>query len=337
MDDSATRPDEERLEDMQQPPPGLDETGGMAVVIVNYNTRDHLSDCLTSVMGNDPGEVVVVDNASSDGSAEMVRSEFPTVQLQVNQRNAGYGTAANQGISRCLSDYVLLLNSDTILPGGALNTLSAYMDQNPQTGVVGPRLEYPDGRHQVSSFPFPTPLYTFLRSTSIGSLIGRIPYLRERYLPSWSHTRARCVPWVLGAAMGIRKKAFDSAGCFDESFFMFSEEVDLCYRLWSCGWEVHFSPVVTIVHIEGASTKGRFAEMELLRYSSTHQFYRHHYSQWRILQLRMLTTYFMLRNILFDYARLAWKGQAQNEPVENDSLALWKKVLHNSWVEPQKQ
>ena len=318
----------------QLPPSRSNKPGRMAVAIVNYNTRDHLRDCLASVQGNKPSEVVVVDNASSDGSVEMVRTEFPTVIMRENDRNTGYGAAANQGISQCRSEYVLLLNSDTVLPGGAHKALSEYMDQNPRAAVVGPRLEYPDGRLQVSSFPFPSPLYTFLRSTSFGSLISRIPILRERYLPSWSHMQARIVPWVLGAVMVIRREAFEIVEGFDESFFMFSEEVDLCYRLWSAGWEVHFTPVVTIVHIEGASTKGCYAEMELLRYSSTRKFYQQHYSKRRISQLKLLTTYFMLRNILFDYARLAWKGLTQSSSGAGENLVLWKKVLYSAWEDP---
>jgi GT2 family glycosyltransferase len=325
------------LPDMsQQPASQSTGSGRLAVVIVSYNTRDYLRRCLQSVQENGPGEVVVVDNASTDGSAGMVREEFPAVSIRENPRNMGYGAAANQGISSCCSTYILLLNGDTVLPEDSINVLGDYMDRNPKAAVVGPRLEYPDGRLQASTYPFPTPLYTFLGSTSIGSLIGRTPVLRERYLPSWSHSQARVVPWVLGAVLVIRRSAFESVGGFDESYFMFSEEVDLCYRLKKAGWEVHFTPAVTVVHVKGASTKENYTEMELLRYSGTQRFYQNHYSRFQMAQLRMLTTYFMLRNISLDYLRSIWQGRRPTTEA-NEKFILWKNVLYNAWDSPERK
>lgn len=284
-----------------------DETrasSSFAVVIINYNTREHLRACLASVQGDTPGEVVVVDNASSDGSAEMVRAEYPWVSLYANTANTGYGAAANQAIHNCTAPYVLLLNSDTLLQPGTLRALSAYFKYYPQAAVVGPRIVNPDGTLQVSCFPFPTPLHTLFRESVFSVLIGRIPVLRDWYLPTSSHNHAQSVPWVLGAALAMRRTAFEAVGGFDESFFMYFEETDLCYRLHEAGWEIHFTPDATIIHVGAASTEQRRADMAVQLYASLYHFYQKHYSCRAIRQLNAIVTYVMLRNIIRDTLRL---------------------------------
>jgi GT2 family glycosyltransferase len=231
----------------------------IAVAIVNYNTREHLHACLATVQLEAPSEVVVVDNASSDGSTEMVRADYPWVALHANKTNLGYGAAANQAIASCSAEYVLLLNSDTLLQAGALMALSGYLDLHPHAAIVGPHLVEADGTLQASCYPFPTPLNTFLENSTSAILLGRlirrhIPLLRNFYLRTWPHTSARVVPWLKGAALAIRRTAFDAVGGFDESYFMYFEDADLCYRLNAAGWKVHFVPITTVVHIGGAST-----------------------------------------------------------------------------------
>src|SRR4030095_10427800 len=125
----------------------------IAVVVVNYNTLQHLRACLATVQSERPSEVVVVDNASSDGSVEMVRSEYPWVTLHANRKNLGYGAAANQGVASCTAPYVLLLNDDTLLESGGLRKLSVYLDRHPRAAIVGPRLVNPDGSPQPAWFP----------------------------------------------------------------------------------------------------------------------------------------------------------------------------------------
>jgi len=204
----------------------------IAVAIVNYNTREHLRACLATVQSEAPSETIVIDNASSDGSAEMVRAEYPWVTLHANQTNPGYGAAANQAIASCTAEYVLLLNSDTLLQAGALMALSSYLDLHPRAAIVGPRLVEPDGILQASCYPFPTPLNTFLENSTSAFLLGRlirchIPLLRNSYLRTWPHNAARVVPWLKGGALAIRRTAFDAVGGFDESYFMYFEDADL--------------------------------------------------------------------------------------------------------------
>lgn len=248
----------------------------MAVAVVNYNTRAHLRACLASAFEDCATRVVVADNGSTDGSIEMVTTEFPRAILLVDASNPGYGGAANAAVARCDTDYVLLLNSDTVLRRGALVALRAYLDGHPRAAVVGPRLVNTDGTLQRSMHQFPTPLVTFLDYSWVGWTLGLVPALRTVYVAADPHTRARRVAWVTGAALAIRKSAFDAVGGFDRSYFMYFEEVDLSYRLRRAGWETHFAPVTDVIHAGGASTSQQhgamFAEQmrAALRFSDRH-------------------------------------------------------------------
>jgi len=248
----------------------------MAVAVVNYNTRAHLRACLASAFEAGAARVVVADNGSTDGSIEMVAADFPRAMLVVDASNPGYGGAANAAIACCDTDYVLLLNSDTVLRRGSLDALQAYLTAHPCAAIVGPRLVNADGTLQRSMHQFPTPLVTLLEYSWVGWAAGLVPTLRTVYVAADSHARARVVPWVTGAALAIRKSAFDSVGGFDRSYFMYYEEVDLAYRLRRAGWETHFAPVTDVTHVGGASTGQQrgvmFAEQmaAALRFSERH-------------------------------------------------------------------
>jgi len=271
----------------------------IAVAVVNYNTRDHLRTCLSSVFAERPTEVVVVDNASLDGSVEMVQAEFPSATLRVNKTNIGYGAAANQAIATVKSAYVLLLNADTRLQPGALEALSAYLDQHPRAAIVGPRLAESDGTLQASCYPFPTPLDTFLENCKAAIIVGRTvrrycPTVGRFYLRTWPHNFARTVSWVKGAVLTIRREAFDAIGGFDPSYFMYFEDADLCYRLTASGWEIHFTPVTTAVHSGGASTRQRHAVMSLQLLTSTVRFYQRHCSTFQLAIMIVVLRWLML-------------------------------------------
>lgn len=262
-------------------PPSI---AGIDVVLVSHNTRGLLLAALASV--EDAGEVVVVDNASTDGSAEAVRRAFPRVRVLENAGNPGYGAAANQGIAACSAPFVLLLNSDTVVRPDALRALAGYLESHPRAGLAGPRLENPDGTLQRSCFAFLGTARLAIEKSPLGRRLASIPALRDRWLIHHGpHDRPRTAPWVLGAALALRREAFEAVGGFDPDFFLYAEEVDLCYRLWEAGWEVHFAPVATVVHVGGASTAPRRAEMEAQRTESARRFYRRHYSPLRVAVL----------------------------------------------------
>jgi GT2 family glycosyltransferase len=304
-----------------------DNSDKVAVAIVNYNTRDHLRACLSSVLADTRGEVVVVDNASSDGSAEMVRSDFPSVALYTNQTNCGYGAAANQAIARCRAPYVLLLNSDTRLTLGTLVGLSKYLDQHPAAAITGPRLVHSGGKLQASCYPFPTPFNVFLEQSTLDRLLGGVPLLRDLSLRTWPHNYPRIVPYVVGAALAIRRSAFEQVGGFDESIFMYSEEADLSYRLAQAGWQTHFAPVATVVHIEAASTTQRRAEMLYRLYASNMRFYQRCNSGASLAALMLIVKGSMLTKLLRDSLRLLLTREPHTRARVLENIGVWQRVL----------
>lgn len=303
----------------------------MSVAIVTHNTCECLRACLESLEREAASDVVVVDNASSDDTVEMVRAAFPRVKLLANKTNSGYGAGANQAIAIADAEYVLLLNADTQVQPGTLASLSDYLDQHPQAAIVGPRIVYPDGSPQPSCYPFPNPVDEFLRESTLQRWVRRVPVVRDRYLRTWSHDTSRIVPWVLGAALGIRTQAFEAVGGFDESFFMYSEEVDLAYRLRQAGWQVHFSPAVSVVHVGGASTTQVRAQMLVRLYESLFRFALHHYSAPKTLGLKLVVTYVMLRNMAHDVIALKRRPDGLDRHELSENLMAWRRVIRDIW------
>jgi N-acetylglucosaminyl-diphospho-decaprenol L-rhamnosyltransferase len=299
----------------------------LAVAIVSYNTCSYLRMCLQSVLQEVPDEVVVVDNGSTDGSIEMVRTEFPSVQLLVDARNRGYGAAANEAIAVCSAEYILLLNSDTRVEPGAFHALRQYLEAHPAVGIVGPRLLCLDRTLQPSCYPFPKPLYMFLEETRIGWALRYVPLLRERYLYTWSHRHPRSVAWVQGSALAIRRSAFNGVNGFDESFFMYFEETDLCYRLREAGWQVHFTPSATVIHAGGGSTRQFRARMLIQLFKSTAHFYQKHYSRWHLVQFRLLVILLMLLKIGRDYLSSYWTQDPSARGRLAENVAMWGEIL----------
>lgn len=260
----------------------------MDVVVVNHNARRHLRACLQSVFADGPGRVVVVDNASTDRSEEMVRREFASATVLANRTNVGYAAAANEGMRNCDSPYVLLLNGDTAIHRGCLSTLTGYLDMHSRAGVAGPLLLNSDGSIQPSCFPVPGTLQWLLDNDVVAPWLQPVPRLGRGFLRTWAHDQPRTVPWVSGAALAIRRSAFDSIGGFDESFFMYCEEIDLCCRMSDGGYEVHFVPVAATTHARAVSTSQYGHSMEYHLRRSMLRFFVKRYSPVRSAMLSAL-------------------------------------------------
>jgi GT2 family glycosyltransferase len=299
----------------------------ISAAVVSYGTSDQLRSCLSALVREQWRDVIVVDNASPDGSAEMVRADFPQVSLIANDRNRGYGAAANQAVGACSAAYVLLLNADAVPEPGAPAALARYLDEHREAAIVGPRLVNPDGGLQPSCYPFLTPANVLLVMSGLNGVIGRIPPLAARHLPTSSHLSSRRVPWVKGAALAIRTAAFKGVGGFDESFFLYGEEHDLCYRLGHVGWETHFAPVATVVHVERASSRGREAAVTEQIYSSLFHFYRRHYSRTRRIELRAVLGLLMTARIARDVMLLSQARDAARRRELRGNISVWRRVL----------
>jgi N-acetylglucosaminyl-diphospho-decaprenol L-rhamnosyltransferase len=267
----------------------------LSIVIVNWNVRDVLRRCLASVQAQSiPGsEVFVVDNASSDGSVDMLRAEFPDVLVIENEDNAGFTRANNQAIRRSTGRYVLLLNPDTEVEAGALWTMLAYMDANPQVGVVGPQLQFADGSVQSSRRRFPDLKTLFVESTILQRFSASSAIVRRYFMLDQPHDMTQEVDWVVGACLMVRRQVVEQVGLLDERFFMYSEETDWCLRIKKTGWCIVYLPLAHVIHHEARSSDQVVAAKHIHFQSSKVQYTRKHFgpAQAEALRLFLLATY----------------------------------------------
>lgn len=278
----------------------------ISIVVLSYNTRVLLRQCLSSIQ---PGledcdqdvsvcdyEVIVVDNASSDGSPEMVRSKFPSAVLLINDTNEGFARAVNRGVEVSHGEFILVSNSDVVYPPGSIAEMIHFAIFHPNVGVVGPQLVYPDGSWQQSYGTVP----------SIGASLKCLFFLfslhngiRRLLWPTVKiDLRPKHVGYIPGAAMLIRKKAFDAVGGFDEDFFFYGEDVDFCMRLRKLGWDVVFLPKSRVIHVHGGSSTKVCPDDRFLRLQvqSNVLFLRKHYPDWKVrLVLVLQLGYCVLR------------------------------------------
>jgi hypothetical protein len=253
----------------------------LSICIVNWNIRTDLEQALASVLNAGPGlglQVVVVDNASRDGSAEMVRRRFPGVTLIESGENLGFARGYNRAAAESAGRHLLMLNPDTLVHPGALQSLVAFMDAHPRAGAVGPRLLNSNGSLQYSCRRFPTPRAALLRNTLLGRLIGRDRFTRAYLMADWDHRTPREVDWISGAAMCIRRQAWQEVGGFDEDYFMYAEDMDWCLRAHRLGWRIHYLPEAVITHRIGRSSDQRPLAMVAQFHRSMARFYRKHYA-----------------------------------------------------------
>ena len=253
---------------------------GLDIAIVSHRSESLLRDCLQSLRENAPGRpmnVHVVDNASGDGTAEMVEREFPDVRLTALEQNLGFSVANNIAIRAGSAPYVLILNPDTRITAGSLDRLLELMDAKPEVGMVGPRLELNDGSFDhAARRSFPTPVSALAHFTGVGRRAesGALAAYRAPEVESGP------VDAVNGAFMLTRRAALNEVGLFDEGFWMYMEDLDLCYRLAQAGWVTWYEPDATVMHVK-AGTAGELRSFRLNRafHYGMFRFYRKHYAR----------------------------------------------------------
>ena len=248
----------------------------LSIVIVSWNTKDLLRNCLTSIYDQafpHDFETWVVDNFSKDGSALMVENDFPQVKLVKNLDNVGFAKANNQAISMAQGEYILLLNPDTILNKDALVNLVDYLKQDPSVGAVGSKLLNADGSLQTSCYPAPTLFREFWRMFYLDKFFALGIYKME----NWNQLAPRQVDVLMGASLMVRGTLLHKLSGFDESYYIYSEEVDLCYRIRKAGFDIHWVPSSEVTHFGGQSTKQVANKMFLQLYQSKIQYFRKNY------------------------------------------------------------
>ena len=256
---------------------------GVSIVIVSYRCEAMLRDCLASIRAFPPRrplEVHVVDNASGDGTAEMVAREFAEVKLTRNAENVGFGAANNQALRVARSDYLLVLNPDTRLTAGALETLCRLLDERRDVGMAGPRLERPDGSFDhAAKRSFPTPLGALGHFTGLGRRARANTALSQYRATGLAEDEAGPVDAVNGAFMLIRRAALERVGLFDERYWMYMEDLDLCYRFHLAGWAIWYEPAATVLHVKaGTSGEHRNLRLTYAFHYGMYRFYRDHYA-----------------------------------------------------------
>jgi GT2 family glycosyltransferase len=293
-------------------------------------------------------EIIVVDNASSDGSAAMVRQHFPQVRLIANDSNLGFAHGNNQGIAASQGRYVLLLNPDTEVvgpaaprtggtvktgpAGGSVNrpeavaTLLTFLDAHPDVGVVGPQLRYPDGSIQPSRRRFPTLATAFVESTVLQPLFAGSSLLRRYYVADRPDDVTQDVDWLVGACLLVRREAIAQAGPLDEGFFMYAEELDWCRRIKQAGWRIVYLPAAQVIHYEGKSSEQNLAARDIRFHSSKVRYFRQHHGARQAELLRL----FLLGTFIWQLAVESVKWLVGHKrPLRASRVKAYLQVLHS--------
>jgi N-acetylglucosaminyl-diphospho-decaprenol L-rhamnosyltransferase len=269
----------------------------LCIIIISWNVTALLDACLRSIYTQGVGpysyEVVVVDNASSDTSAMMIRTQYPQAQLITNNTNLGFTKSNNLALAGCEARYALLLNPDTRVTEGAIQSMLDYMEAHPKVGMVGPRLVYGDGKPQSSRRRFPSLGMALAESTPWEWHFPQNRLVRAYHLEDRPEDQVQRVDWVTGACMLVRREVWDQVGVFDEHFFMYSEELDWCWRICKAGWIIVYLPTVTVIHYGGASSGlGAAAWSVHFNTSKVYYFYKYHgWVQTTVLRILVLLMY----------------------------------------------
>jgi GT2 family glycosyltransferase len=302
----------------------------LSVVILNWNTRDLLRDCLAAIGRNSPGssyEAIVVDNGSTDGSPAMVRAEFPRARLIETGSNLGFAGGNNVGLRAARGEYRLLLNSDAEVQPGALDRLTDYMDRHPRAGACGAQLVYPDGRLQPSGSTFITLRTLFFEQFLLDKAFPRSSLFAEHFLSDWHYRARRNLDALSGACLMMRTACLRKVGLLDANYFMYCEDVDWCLRAARAGWDRTFLPEARVLHHHGASSRSVRAEMVAIYNRSRCYYFRKFYGIETARQAQRL----MIGGARF--RRLLWSLKATRGGPESHAAIQaegWKEIARKT-------
>lgn len=305
----------------------------LSIVIVNWNTQDLLRDCLRTVvggLGNLQAEILVVDNASDDGSAAMVKSAFPSVTLIESTENLGFSGGNNIALKRAKGRYVMLLNTDTLIHGTVLTDAVAWLDDHPDVGVMGPRVLNADGSVQASCSAFPS-----LRHLTMQTLgLTKLARLDGYRMTGWDRLSERQVDVISGAAMFVRRSAMDEVGFLDEDFFFYGEETDWCRRFEKAGWTLVFAPIQSVTHFGNGSARKLNHRRDVLMTQGTTRLHLKHGGFWAaMLCFAVLSAHNVSRAVFWAGVSLFAKPGARERALH---FARVSADLPKAWPSRQK-
>ncbi|MFQ5559377.1 MAG: glycosyltransferase family 2 protein [Nitrospinota bacterium] len=277
-----------------------DVSSCLSIIIVTYNTRSVTVACIDSVLKYSRGldgslQIVVIDNGSSDGTRDAVLKKNPKIDYIYNTENSGFSKAVNQGINASRGEILAFLNSDTLLQSGIFPDIIRFFRNNPATGIMGGKIVFPDGSIQLSAWKFPNLSRELVQRVFIYRVAYRVQRFRK-YKSGFQNPVA--TDWVTGAFFVCRKKVFDDIGLFDENFFMYYEDTDLCKRAKNKGWEIVFNPNISLVHYDALSRKKEPGRIYLEARKSQIYYYEKHLGAFQANVLKKVVWLFMKINIL---------------------------------------
>ncbi len=320
----------------------------ISIIIVNYNTKNYIRNCLESLFetlnqGSLKYEIFVVDNNSNDGSQEMVKKKFPSVNLIENQNNVGFSKANNQAIRIAEGRYILLLNPDTIVTPKSLNLMIEFMEENQKTGVLAPKLVYSNGFIQSSVGKFYGPFTVFLRfcvpriflATKFKNFVVKTNFkkflgeqIKSYFLPLGLKSLTE-VDNASGACLLVKREVIEQVGLLDEKIFMYSEDVDFCFRIKKAGWKIVYFPEAKIIHYSGKSSGGEFNPLSLCRRAeSCHYYFKKHHGRADCIKVKILLTFALIaRGPWFLYYSHIFKKRDKNVDLWQRYTATLMKII----------
>ncbi len=279
----------------------------LSIIIVNYNVKEFLENALISIKKAIEGinaEIFVVDNASEDGSVEMIKQKFPEVNLIANSENLGFAKANNQALKLARGKYILLINPDTIVQEDTFKVLISFLESHPECGMVGCKVLNPDGTLQLACRrSFPTPWVAFTKMIGLSSLFPKSKIFAKYNLTYLNPDEVAEVDAVSGSFMMIRREVYESVGGLDEDFFMYGEDIDWCYRIKKAGWKIYYVPFTQIIHFKGESTKRSNIDEIRVFYEAMKIFVRKHYKEFALLGV-ILRVGIFLRGLVASLGKL---------------------------------
>lgn len=311
----------------------------ISVVIVAWNAKHYLKLCLESLEKSPPRrsmETLVVDNASADGTAEMLQAQFPWVKLIRSGENLGFSRGNNVGIRQCQGRYIALVNPDVIVFPGCLDALADFLDQNPKVGNVGPRVFEPDMSQQSTCRRFPTLWNNFCSATGLATKFKNSRFFAGEHMFYFPHDRTMKVDVLVGCFSFIRRETFDAVGLLDEKLFMYGDDVDWCRRCWKAGWEVVFFPGAQAIHDRGKTTAPYPVRFALAQQRSVLYYWSKYHGLFDRLGIRSIMVFHhLMRYTLAVLAGLAHsQGRTQSDVRKQVSGACLKELVFGS--APQK-
>ena len=306
----------------------------ISVVIVGWNARRYLELCLESLAAAPPRrsmEILVVDNASVDGTSEMIESRFPHVKLIKSTENLGFAKGNNVAIRQCEGRYIALVNPDVIVFPGCLDTLADFLDQNPKVGNVGPRILNPDRTLQSSCRRFPTLWNNFCSATGLAAKFTNSRFFAGEHMFYFPHDRTLTVDVLVGCFSMIRRETFDAVGLLDEGLFMYGDDVDWCRRCWKAGWQVVFYPGAEAIHDRGKITAPYPVRFAVAQQRSVIYYWTKHHGFFGVLGIRSIMLFrHLLRYTFAALSGLASRGRAQADVSKQVSGACLRELLTGS-------